>query len=273
MRFCAVMVFIVVFSGLTGFQTVADETESENYSYRDRAISLLAPNPVTKGAYLFLVQHRNRVSVDEDPFHDLLGFDGGGLKIGLVLRYGILDDLDIGICRVNGTVESFDVYEFDLRYHILEQKAHFVDLALRPGFTWFSQKDDDDASGGFFQLLIGRHFFDNRLSVGTGLLYHTDSSGAGKTEKDDDYSIAAQAYTEIGFLDDFAWTVEISANMAGYGATHPQLSTAIKYVFHDHTFAIVLSNSQSISADSIVSNTEHDLGEVVLGFLISKELW
>jgi len=104
-------------------------------------------------------------------------------------------------------------------------------------------------------------------------LYHSDSSGATKTEKDDDYSIAAQAYTEMRFLDKLAWDVEICANMAGYGASQPQISTAIKYIFYDHTLSITLSNSQSISADSVISNTENDLGEVVLGFSIEKELW
>ncbi len=268
MRFFTVMVFIVTFSSLTGIQTMA----SESFPLTDRAISLLTPNPVRKGGFLFFVQHRNQMSVDEDPFHNFLGFDGGGLKIGLGLRYGILYNLDTGIYRVNGTAELFDVYEFDLRYQILKQIDHIIDLAIRPGFTWFSQKDEDDSSGGFFQLLLARHFFDNRLSVGTGFLYHSDSSSATKTKEEEEYSIAAQAYTQIRFLDNFEWDVEISANMAGYGASHPQISTAIKYIFHDHILSIFLSNSQDISADSVVSNTERDLGEVVLGFSISKEL-
>ncbi len=252
---------------------MAEETESESYPCADRVISLLTPNPIRDGGFLFAVQHRNRQPINEDPFHDFLGFDGGGLKIGLGLRYGLFNNLDIGIWRVNGTIEAFDVYEFDLRYQLLGQKDHIVDLAFRPGITWFSQKDEKDALGGFFQLLLARHFLDNRLSVGTGLLYHSDSSDATKTAKDDDYSIAVPAYIEMRFLHNLAWNVEMSANIAGYGASHPQFSTAIEYIFYDHVLAIILSTSQNMSADSVVSNTEHDLGDIVLGFSIVKELW
>ncbi|MBI9092101.1 MAG: hypothetical protein JEZ12_23055 [Desulfobacterium sp.] len=66
--------------------------------------------------------------------------------------------------------------------------------------------------------------------------------------------------------------VEISANVSGYGSDNPQVRAGLKLFTHRHTFAIVLSNTQYMSAGGVVSNTEHDFGDAVLGFTITREL-
>jgi hypothetical protein len=44
----------------------------------------------------------------EHPMGDMMGFDIGAMKIGLRLRFGILDRLDVGLLRLNGTFYRFE---------------------------------------------------------------------------------------------------------------------------------------------------------------------
>jgi hypothetical protein len=237
----------------------------------ERVVNLLSAIPTRQGSLLFIIDHRNREPITEDPFHNFLGFDSGGLKIGLGVRYGLLNNMDIGIYRLNGSAETFDVYEFDVRYRLLRQETHFIDLAIRPGYTLFSQSHGQDASGGFVQLLVNRTFYD-RLRLGTGFLYHSDSSNDTKSDQDKNYSAAILSSLEIRILPQLAWGIEMSSNIAGYRSAHPQLSTAIKYLTDRHTFSLVLSNTQYISADGIVSNTDRTLSDLIIGFSITREL-
>jgi hypothetical protein len=59
--------------------------------------------------------------------------DAGGLKIGLALRYGILDDLEVGVQRVSNGVDIFDTCQFDAKYRALHADRFFVDVAVRAG--------------------------------------------------------------------------------------------------------------------------------------------
>lgn len=280
------LALMIIFSGAQTFAQELEKVEgieiledvsqvsnyqSNNFARVDRALNLLTATPARKGHFLFIVDHRNRETIDDEPFHNLLGFDSGGLKIGLGLRYGLLEDLDIGVYRVNGTAEAFDVYDMDFRYRLLNQKEHFVDLAIRPGASLFTHQGEDDALEFFGQLLISRTFFD-RLLVGTGLLYHSDSSNEIKTNKDDDESLAVQGLMEFRICPTLALDVEMSANVSGYGSDNPQVRAGLKLFTHRHTFAVVLSNTQYMSAGGVVSNTDHDLGDAVLGFTITREL-
>jgi len=237
----------------------------------ERSVSLLTANTTRRKSLLVVVDHRNREPIGDAPFHDLLGFDGGGLKIGLGLRYGILDNLDAGLYRLNGTVESFDVYDLDLRYRFLAQDRHGVDLAIRPGISIFTQKDAGDAARGFLQLLASRTL-KSRFRFGSGLLYHSESTNDTKTNLDDDYSVAAQALFEVLITPSLAWNVEMSANLSGYGSSNPQISSSLKILTYRHSFAIVLTNNQYTSADGVVTNTHRGFEDIVIGFSITREI-
>ncbi len=167
--------------------------ESDNWATVERGINVLKPRMLRKNSLLFLVEHRTRKQPDSDSFHDLAGFDAGGLKIGLGLRYAPLDNLEMGFYRLNSQSEFFDTWEFDLKYRLLSQRSHGIDLAARTGVSWFSQGGIEDASGFFGQLLaggkIGRH-----LRLGSGVLLHTESSSELKSTVDDEYSLALLSF-------------------------------------------------------------------------------
>ena len=251
--------------------TVAPRYSSASSPRIERAINLLSANTTRKNNLLAVIDHRNREPAGDAPFHDLFGFDGGGLKVGVGLRYGLLEDLDLGFYRLNGTVEVFDVYDLDFRYQFLKQEKHTLDMAIRPGMSLFIHQDADNAAGGFVQLL-GNRTFKDRYRLGSGLLYHSDSTNDAKTNKDDDHSIAAQIFFEGLITQSLAWTVEMSANLAGYGAPNPQVSTALKIRTYKHTFSIVLSNNQYTSADGVVSGTRRGTEDIILGFTITREI-
>jgi hypothetical protein len=251
-----------------------DETSyyrNGDFTLPDRAISLLAGSTIPGHDFLFIVEHRNQEPINEDPFHDFLGFDGGGMKVGLGLRYGFLENLDAGMYRSNGTNEVFDTYEFDMRWQFLTQQKHGIDMAIRPGFTWFSQKDEEDASGVLVQLLSSRTW-GKRFYTGAGILYHSNSSGAVKKNTDDEHSVAISAFVDYHLLKWLSWNVESACRVNGYGAAHPLVSSSLKIYTYGHTFAIVVSNSQYTTADGVVSNSDRGFSDTVLGFTITREI-
>ena len=64
----------------------------------------------------------------------------------------MVEGLDLGFLRMNGTIEPCDTYEFDLKYQLLKQEDRWLDLALRPGASWFAHPDEPDALKPFGQV-------------------------------------------------------------------------------------------------------------------------
>ena len=256
-----------------------EDAWSPAYPQFDRGINLPLPTPVRRGALVLVVDHRTNQPVSDNTWHDYFGLDAGGLKIGLGLRFGVLQGLDAGIYRLNNASERFDVYEFDARYQLLCQERHVVDLGLRAGLTWFSQEDADDAVGGFGQLLLGRRLW-SRLTVATGLLFHSDSTNGVKSRDDDDWSLATMVVMDVRILPSLAWNVEAGINIAGYGtrgeaqqslSSWPSFDSAVRYITNRHTFAVVVSNNPYVSADGVVSNSPRGFDKLVVGFTITRE--
>ncbi len=255
---------------------VADVTQEwwanpKAYALLDRAISVFSARSMRKHSFLIVIDHRLHQQIDEDPFHDLLGFDAGNLKVGLGLRFGVFDFLDLGMYRLNGTTELFDTYEFDGRWQILDQEHDPLNLALRSGVSWFAQEDFEDAHGFFGQLLFNRKFI-HRLNLGGGFLYHSESSGESKALSDQHHSSAVAGYAEYRFSEKVLFNFEIVGNVSGFAAKQPAVSSAVKIITNRHSFAILISNTRYISADGIVSNTPNDFDQLTLGFFITREI-
>ena len=240
---------------------------------RDRGVNVLTARPVRKKALVLFIDHRPYQSLfsGEDVFFDYLGLDGGNLKVGLGLRYGILDALDVGFIRLSdGRTVAFDTYELNARYAFLRQERHHIDAALLAGLTWFAQKDRDDAVGGFAQLFVDRVFFD-MLLVGVGFGFHSDSSSDEKAVDDDAFSGAILGLVEWRMIRQLALTAEVAANVFGYDQKWPVLSFAIKVLTSRHVFSLILTNTQFILSDGIVANAWRDPSDWVFGFRIARE--
>lgn len=251
--------------------------DGPNWPRVDRAVNQFTARPVRAGALVFSIDHRTRQSFltgEDELWRDYLGLDAGGLKIGLGFRFGILDDLDVGLYRLNGTAEAFDSYELDLRYRILSQPDFPLDLAVRAGFTGFVHPGDIYAIGYLAQLLLDRVFAD-QLLVGLSVMFHSDSSNDEKSVDDENGSLGLGAQIEWRFLDWLAWDLEVGVNLAGYGSDWPVFATSLKVLTHRHSFSIVFSNNQYMAADGQVANTWRGFDDLILGFQITREfnLW
>jgi hypothetical protein len=255
----------------------------ESHPTLDRGVNLHLAQVTRKLALRLVVDHRTNKPFTENTWHDYFGLDAGGLKIGLGLRFGVWDDLDAGFYRLNGATEAFDVYEWDAKYHLLHQQRHLLDLGLRAGITWFSQQDAADAVGGFAQLLIDRRFLD-RVTVGTGLLFHSDSTNGVKSSADTAWSLATMLIVDVRILGWLSWNAEAAFNLAGYGTRDkraaesgeaitpaPAFSSSVRFITHRHTFSLVLSNNPYVSSDGYVCNSPRGFDKLIVGFTITRE--
>ena len=236
----------------------------------DRVINLMTTRPVRKMSLLATFDHRAYEPLADYPWRDFLGLDFGLLKIGLGLRFGIFDVWDVGIYRMNGTMERFDTYQFDTRWRFLEQDRHYINMAVRVGVDWFYQPSAPDAFGYFGQLSLDYTAF-RRWLIGVQVAFASNSSNDHKTMADTNYSLAVGLYSSLRIATFMAWDIEGMYAVSGYGEQYPALSTSIKFITNRHTFALVVSNTQYITADGIVTNTWRDFSQVIFGFSITRE--
>jgi hypothetical protein len=200
----------------------------------------------------------------------MLGFDSGNLKIGLGLRYGILDGLDVGLARFNGTTDDIDDYEFDARYQLIRESDSTPDVAVIAGVAWFYGASGTNSYPFFSKVLAGKTISD-RAYASAGVAYHAQSRAQGKTAADDDYSVAAVAALEVAMLPSTSLATEWSFPMAGFNAGVPAWSAGAKFRTHGHTFSIALSNTQNISADGIVTGSDR-WGNPIIAFTITRKI-
>lgn len=257
---------------VTEFETIQPGQDffSQNFARIDRTVSQPLARTIRRGAMMFIVDHRTRQAMDKESFRDFLGLDAGGLKVGLGLRYGLLDNLEIGIYRLNGVAEIFDVYDYDLKYALVQQNQHGLNLAFRVGGSWFAQPEQEDASGFIGQLLADRTFF-GRLTLGAGVLYHSESSNEEKNDRDDQYSVAIPVQAELRLNSRVALDLETASTVAGYHSRYPAVTAAIKMITQRHTFSIVAGNHRQISADGAAANSPRGFGDMIIGFTITRE--
>ena len=251
--------------------------DPENYPRIERAVNVMNARTTRAHALNFLVDHRANEAFQRNAFRDGLGFDYGGLKIGLSLRYGILDDLEVGVQRLSNGFDGFDVYQLDAKYWALRAERFFVDVAVRAGGTWYAIPASPDSGGGFGQLIVSRSLRE-RLWLSTGLLYHSNASNDVRAAQDylrqsgQAYALAVPVAAEVRLQTFLAWDVEASINVAGYHAKYPVLATALKIITYRHTFALIFSNSQYITADGLAANTSKGIHhDVIMGFTITRE--
>ncbi|MDD5011644.1 MAG: DUF5777 family beta-barrel protein [Phycisphaerae bacterium] len=242
---------------------------SDAYTRVEHFGNLKSAETVRKNSLVLDIDHRSIMPTTEDPLHSAFSLDSG-MKIGLGLRYGILDYLDAGIFRLNNGLMQFDTYEFDLRLKVLNSADHWLDLAVRPGYSIYVQKNAQDASG-FFGQLIASKLFINRLMVGCGALFHSDSSENEKTVDDTDYSVAAQVAFDFRIASFISVFAEVTPAFLGYHAKYPVVSFGPKFITNRHTYSIIISNSQNIGADGVVANTSVKPKDFIWGFQIIRE--
>ena len=241
-----------------------------------RILALPTARVVRKGGFDFVIDHRSSSPIynkdSKQPFADMwnnfLGFDSP-IQVGLGLRYGVIDNLDVGLYRA-GSSFATDTYEFDARYQALHQENMGIDLAARAGVTWFSQPNVEDAHGFFGQLLATR-LIANRILVSAGALYHSNSTNDSKYNQSKKWSTAGALGVEARLAAPVAIDAELVSCVAGYCSKNPAFSAGVKYFTNRHTFALVCGNTQYITADGYLTDTDRQWSKLVIGFNITRE--
>jgi hypothetical protein len=249
------------------------EWDSPDFPRIDRVINIQTAHTTRRHAFLFTVDHRAWQTFTDRPMGDLLGFDTGAMKIGLGLRFGVFDRLDVGLLRLNGTLADYNVdhYDFDGKNHLLRQSSHHIDLAIRAGVTWFNASGSPDRSAFFTQLLVNREL-GGRVRIGSGLLYHSDSYNDTKLASDPKHSTAVPGTIEVRVMKRLVLDGEVAANVSGYGSDYPAFSASAKILTHRHTFSLIFSNTQYLGPSGIATGSARGAGGLIFGFTIAREL-
>ncbi len=235
---------------------------------QDRCLTFFLPQTIPYKSFLLTIDHRGSSPAFENPFRDFMGFDNGGLKISLGLRYSPIEKLDVGFRRSNNVYEPWDTYEFDGRYKIFDESTQLVDGAAIGGFTWFYQDNSQDASGFYMSGLLGKSFKD-LFYLSSGIIIHTNSTYMTKQLTDD----ASTTAIPITFIFSPKAGLSLEAEMAlpvlGYRASNPSYSIGAKYATWRHSFSILFTTSQYTTFDGVVTGAGQ-MDKPVLGFLITR---
>jgi hypothetical protein len=150
-------------------------------------------------------------------------------------------------------------------------------VAARAGATWYSEAQRPDSGGGFAQLIVSRSLREY-LWLSSGLYYHSNATNENRLDQNlqrpsgQAYALAIPVALEVRLQTFLAWDAEASFNVAGYHAKYPVLSTAFKIISNRHTFALIMSNSQYITADGLVANTDRGVHDLIVDFLLGTGL-
>jgi hypothetical protein len=68
-----------------------------------------------------------------------------------------------------------------------------------------------------------------------------------------------------------ALDAEVVPCIAGFCAKQPAFSGGVKFFTTRHTFALVCGNTQYLTADGYITNTETPWSKLVIGFNITRE--
>ncbi len=254
------------------FAEVSEESTwyGDGYHSHDRLLNVMLSQPMHPGRAQMLILHRATAPFASAPVRDLLGLDAG-VKIGLGLRLGLLDGLDVGILRVNGVSEPFDVYEYDLRLQAVRLEG--LSAGIRLGLTTFAQTDSI-ASAWFASIGIERRFLE-RLLVAVNSTYHANTTAADKSSEEIDASCNIGGGLELRLSDSIALSGDILHTLVGFRREYPVWSAGVKFYSHRHTFSLVLTNTPYTSADGLLSNSEVAFIDLLVGFNVTREfsLW
>jgi hypothetical protein len=245
-----------------------------NYPSPLRVLALPTARAHRAGGWEIFIDHRSTAPIYDnsnghgaaDLWNNFVGLDSP-VRVGLGFRYGLIDDLDLGIYR-SGSSRT-DTYELDLRYQILHQATMGLDLAARYGASWFSQPYAKDAAGFYGQVLATR-LFANRVLVNLGAFYHSNSTNDTKYNQDKAWSVAAGGGIEVRLAAPVAIAAESVSCSAGYCSKNPTFSAGIKYFTNRHAFTLLVGNTNYLTADGYITNTDRPWSKLSIGFNIRR---
>lgn len=106
--------------------------------------------------------------------------------------------------------------------------------------------ESKDRTSYFAQIVLQKHLFGNRWSIGLVPMYAYNTNFYG-IESKDDYSAGTGISTEIYIFDRVALCGETVINIYGFAFKYANYNVGIKYAGYRHTFTIWVGNSPGYS--------------------------
>lgn len=246
----------------------------------DIFLSLPTSHMPLRGTWEVRFTHRFNQSIDQGSFsdriHSLYGLDSNA-DVGIGLSYVPVRDLQLSFYRSN----ALDDIELAAKYDVFEQaKAIPFGAAIRAGGDWRTERDLNDRTSEFGQLILTRQF-GKRAELSILPTYVTN---AGRTVT----GTTSTALFKNAFNVPIAAAVMVSQSMSVVGEVVPRnrdlppnmrggyfaWAAGLKTVIGGHFFELLLTNSNATHVDQYVTSTYQGSplhrGDLHLGFNIER---
>ncbi|HJT17705.1 MAG TPA: DUF5777 family beta-barrel protein [Thermoanaerobaculia bacterium] len=246
----------------------------------DVFLSLPTSHMPLRGTWEVRFSHRFNQSIDQGSFsdriHSLYGLDSNA-DVGIGLSYVPVRDLQLSFYRSN----ALDDIELAAKYNVFEQaKAIPFGAAIRAGGDWRTERDLNDRTSEFGQVILSRQF-GKRAELSIMPTYVTN---AGRTVT----GTTSTALFKSAFNVPIAAAVMVSQSMSVVGEVVPRnrdlppsmrggyfaWAAGLKTVIGGHFFELLLTNSNATHVDQYVTSTYQGSplhrGDLHLGFNIER---
>jgi len=170
-------------------------------------------------------------------------------NVNVSLGYGIFNSLDINLAHAFKN----DDFITSLKYSFLRDDTpadNPISMAIAAGAGYKPDREDviEDKyqPSYFFQILLQKHLFKNRFSLGVLPIFAYNTNFYG-IESDYDFSSGAGFFAQVYFTDRFSLCGEVIMNVYGFAFKYMNYNAGIKYVGYRHTFSLWLSNNAGYS--------------------------
>jgi len=245
----------------------------------DWLLTLPSANMPARGTWEVKFTHRFNQSLDQGDFsdqvHSLFGLDTNA-DVVFGMSYAVRRDLQLSLMRSN----TNDTLEGAAKYVVLQQAASVpLSLSLRGGADWRSEKNLGDRTSFFAQAIVS-HQFGRKAEV---FAIPTFATKAGRAlTGDSSGALFKHAFNvPVGIAVMVRPALSVVAEITPPNRDLPDEVNAdlgwalgIKRQFGGHWFEILITNSQSSTADQYVTSTFQgsplDSGDIHLGFNIER---
>lgn len=264
------VILLVFFFQVSAAQSNSAAEIIENNFRGTRFVNEHSVNLAEKGELLFLIQHR--FGELDGGLYELFGLDQATMRLGF--EYGITNNLNIGFGR-SSWLKTYDIFA---KYRFLEQNADFpLSIAAVAGTSiptlrnYFPSSEDDltSKSSSFGQLLMAVNLGNAAFQLSPGYIL----TGYLPAENRN-YSLFTTGLAGSLKLSDM-----VSVNLeyihwfnSEFSGTKP-LSLGVDLTTRGHLFQLILSNSQHMFSQSLVTATSGswESGTVFFGFNLIRE--
>lgn len=230
-----------------------------------------------------------------DWWDDMLGIEDG-VKVGIMVGYGLTENWDVSFQRSNGRgyfgkdfeSHSYDLWDVMTKVKLLDEQKRFVDLSVTGGITYFWQDDNHGEWAGNAALILEKSI--KRFRIGSGLLYTSlsDYQATSTTQSDaassklylqefnpsqpipENHTVAVPLSISLALSKNLQLFGEVAFPVSGYETGNgPSLVAGCRIDAHTHSYSLFLGNTSNNGFNSTFSGGYKRERLDVFGFDIS----